>query len=165
MHPARKKIFIVITSLVAACYFPFGRAYGAPNFNTAGAALDQYGRVDGNSDYLSVVSLRDWRVYFRARYRIVAPPGDHTVNAVAEMGHDGRDFCVGSYFIGPVQNHFHGFEFRLYDTGVPVLRFVRDVAVNNYEVVKEQENMAQLSRMKDTGMCWRSNRNTIPMLS
>ena len=32
--PARAKALIGICSLVAALYFPFGQAYGSPNFNT-----------------------------------------------------------------------------------------------------------------------------------
>ncbi len=32
--PRMQKVLIGICSLVAAAYFPFGRAYGAPNFNT-----------------------------------------------------------------------------------------------------------------------------------
>lgn len=32
--PRGQKALLGICSLVAACYFPFGQAYGAPNFNT-----------------------------------------------------------------------------------------------------------------------------------
>ena len=31
---AYKKVLVGVSSLVAACYFPFAQAYGAPNFNT-----------------------------------------------------------------------------------------------------------------------------------
>jgi glucan phosphoethanolaminetransferase (alkaline phosphatase superfamily) len=40
--------------------------------------------------------------------------------------------------------------FKLKDTGYPVFRFVKDVVVNNQEVVDEQARMAELSNMKDT---------------
>ena len=36
------------------------------------------------------------------------------------------------------------------DTGYPVFRFVKDVVVNNEEVLDEQARMAELSTMKDT---------------
>lgn len=32
--PKAQKVLIGVCSLVAACYFPFGQAYGSPNFNT-----------------------------------------------------------------------------------------------------------------------------------
>ena len=32
--PRAQKVLIGVTTLVAASYFPFGQAYGAPNFNT-----------------------------------------------------------------------------------------------------------------------------------
>ena len=53
-----------ICSLIAALYFPFGQAYGSPNFYFAGAALDQYGRVDRDPDDLPVVQLRGRPLYF-----------------------------------------------------------------------------------------------------
>lgn len=31
---SRTKVLVGVSSLVAACYFPFAQAYGAPNFNT-----------------------------------------------------------------------------------------------------------------------------------
>lgn len=40
--------------------------------------------------------------------------------------------------------------FKLKDTGYPVFRFVKDVVVNNEEVLDEQARMAELSTMKDT---------------
>ncbi|STG53904.1 membrane protein YbiP [Escherichia coli] len=32
--PRVQKVLVGVSSLVAACYFPFAQAYGAPNFNT-----------------------------------------------------------------------------------------------------------------------------------
>ncbi|AMO48666.1 Phosphoethanolamine transferase for glucans (OPG), alkaline phosphatase superfamily [Kosakonia oryzendophytica] len=149
--PRAQKIFIGITSLVAACYFPFGQAYGAPNFNTLLALHST--NMEESTEILTIFPWYHYAIgVFIFALGIVSLRRRVTTPSTPWLKWDtmGVIFCVGSYFIGPVQNHFHGFEFRLYDTGVPVLRFVRDVAVNNYEVVKEQENMAQLSRMKDT---------------
>lgn len=36
------------------------------------------------------------------------------------------------------------------DTGYPAFRFVKDVVVNNNEVLDEQARMAQLAGMKDS---------------
>ena len=149
--PRAQKIVIGITSLVAASYFPFGQAYGAPNFNTL-LALHSTNMEESTE----ILTIFPWHHYaigaFIFAMGIVSMRRRVTQPSTPWLKWDtlGVVFCVASYFIGPVQNHFRGFEFRLIDTGVPVLRFVRDVAVNNYEVVKEQENMAQLASMKDT---------------
>ena len=49
-----------------------------------------------------------------------------------------------------MQNLAWGGVFKLKDTGYPVFRFVKDVVVNNKEVLDEQARMAELSNMKDT---------------
>lgn len=53
-------------------------------------------------------------------------------------------------FVAPVQNLAWGGVFKLKDTGYPVFRFVKDIVVNNREVIDEQARMAELSNMKDT---------------
>jgi len=149
--PRAQKVFVGIISLVAACYFPFGQAYGAPNFNTLLALLST-----NMEESTEILTIFPWYHYviglfifglgvMSMRRRIPAVPTPwlkwDTVGAV---------FCVASYFIGPVQNHFLGYDFRIIDTGVPVLRFVRDVGFNYYLVRVEQKNMAQFASMKDT---------------
>jgi glucan phosphoethanolaminetransferase (alkaline phosphatase superfamily) len=57
---------------------------------------------------------------------------------------------VATFFVAPIQNLAWGGVFKLKDTGYPVFRFVKDVVVNNQEVVDEQARMAELSNMKDT---------------
>lgn len=149
--PRAQKVFVGIISLVAACYFPFGQAYGAPNFNTLLALLST--NMEESTEILTIFPWYHYAIglfifalgVISMRRRIPAVPTPwlkwDTVGAV---------FCVASYFIGPVQNHFLGYDFRIIDTGVPVLRFVRDVAFNYYLVRVEQENMAQFASMKDT---------------
>jgi glucan phosphoethanolaminetransferase (alkaline phosphatase superfamily) len=58
-------------------------------------------------------------------------------------------FSIATIFVAPVQNLAWGGVFKLKD-GYPVFRFVKDVVVNNQEVLDEQARMAELSTMKDT---------------
>src|SRR5690606_11911344 len=64
--------------------------------------------------------------------------------------HLGVAFCLAVVFVQPVSNLYYGWGFHLKDTGYPVVRFVKDVVVNNREVREEQARMAELSGMKDT---------------
>jgi glucan phosphoethanolaminetransferase (alkaline phosphatase superfamily) len=59
--------------------------------------------------------------------------------------------CSASiFFLQPVQNLAWGGVFKVIDTGYPAFRFVKDVVVNNNEVLDEQARMAQLANMKDS---------------
>lgn len=49
-----------------------------------------------------------------------------------------------------MQNLAWGGVFKVIDTGYPAFRFVKDVVVNNNEVLDEQARMAQLAGMKDS---------------
>lgn len=69
----------------------------------------------------------------------------------------------GDIFVAPMQNLAWGGVFKLKDTGYPVFRFAKDVIVNNNEVIEEQERMAKLSGMKDTGRSLPLSRNIRPM--
>ena len=69
----------------------------------------------------------------------------------------------GDIFVAPVQNPAWGGVFKLKDTGYPVFRFAKDVIVNNNEVIEEQERMAKLSGMKDTGRSLPLSRSIRPM--
>lgn len=53
-------------------------------------------------------------------------------------------------FVAPIQNIPRDGKLRLTNIGYPVFRFVKDVVVNNKEVLDEQARMAELSNMKDT---------------
>ncbi len=72
-------------------------------------------------------------------------------------------FSVATFFVAPVQNPARGGVFKLKDTGYPVFRFAKDVIVNNNEVIEEQERMAKLSGMKDTGRSLPLSRSIRPM--
>ena len=148
--PRVQKALIALCSLVAACYFPFGQAYGAPNFNTL-LALHSTNMEESTE----ILTIFPWYHYVVGLFIFALGVVAVRRRASGPTAWKKRDtlgvlFFIAAYFIGPVQNAIHGFTFKLIDTGIPVLRFVRDVAVNNQEVMEEQANMAQLASMKDS---------------
>lgn len=78
------------------------------------------------------------------RRRIVEP------SRWGKMDTLGLLFSIGIFFLQPVQNLARGGVFKVIDTGYPAFRFVKDVVVNNNEVLDEQARMAQLAGMKDS---------------
>ena len=148
--PRGQKALIALCTLVAGSYFPFGQAYGAPNFNTV-LALHATNMEESKEIltifpwYSYLVSLLIFGLGIIAVRRQPSPARswqwhDHLCLAIA----------LAACFVAPVQNLVHGGVFALKDTGYPVFRFVKDIVVNNAEVVEEQNRMAQLSQMKDT---------------
>ena len=149
--PRVQKVLVGISSLVAACYFPFAQAYGAPNFNTLLALhstnmeesteiltiFPWYSYLVGIFIFaLGVIAIRRKKESEKARW--------NTFDSLCLV------FSVATFFVAPVQNLAWGGVFKLKDTGYPVFRFAKDVIVNNNEVIEEQERMAKLSGMKDT---------------
>ncbi len=149
--PRVQKVLIGVSSLVAACYFPFAQAYGAPNFNTLLALhstnmeesteiltiFPWYNYLVGLFIFaLGVIAIRRKKENEKARW--------NTFDSLCLV------FSVATFFVAPVQNLAWGGVFKLKDTGYPVFRFAKDVIVNNNEVIEEQERMAKLSGMKDT---------------
>ncbi|EIL8361417.1 phosphoethanolamine transferase [Escherichia coli] len=149
--PRVQKVLVGVSSLVAACYFPFAQAYGAPNFNTLLALhstnmeesteiltiFPWYSYLVGLFIFaLGVIAIRRKKESEKARW--------NTFDSLCLV------FSVATFFVAPVQNLAWGGVFKLKDTGYPVFRFAKDVIVNNNEVIEEQERMAKLSGMKDT---------------
>lgn len=149
--PRVQKGLIGLCSLVAAMYFPFGQAYGAPNFNTLLALhstnmeesteiltiFPWYSYLVGVFIFaLGVIAVRRKKEEVQARW--------NTFDSLCLL------FSVVAFFVAPLQNLAWGGVFKLKDTGYPVFRFAKDVIVNNNEVIGEQARMAKLASMKDT---------------
>ncbi|WP_049291988.1 phosphoethanolamine transferase [Franconibacter helveticus] len=148
--PRTQKTLLALCSLVAAFYFPFGQAYGAPNFNTLLAMHST--NMEESTEILTIFPWYSYLVSlfifalgviaFRRKpcekqpWRLT----DHLCLAVS----------VAAFFVAPLQNLAYGGVFKLKDTGYPVFRFVKDVVVNNKEVIDEQQRMAALSQVKDS---------------
>ncbi|WHP29976.1 phosphoethanolamine transferase [Trabulsiella odontotermitis] len=148
--PRVQKALIGVYSLVAAFYFPFAQAYGAPNFNTL-LALHSTNMEESTE----ILTIFPWYSYFIAVF-IFALGVIAVRRKITERTPWGKlqmlalVFCAGTIFVQPVQNLAWGGVFKVIDTGYPAFRFVKDVIVSNHEVLDEKARMAELSGMKDT---------------
>lgn len=148
--PRVQKMLIGICCLIAAAYFPFGQAYGAPNFNTLLALHST--NMEESTEILTIFPWYNYVVgLFIFALGVIAvrrkPVGKKAWGKIESLC---LAFSVVTFFVAPVQNLAWGGVFKLKDTGYPVFRFVKDVVVNNEEVLDEQARMAELSTMKDT---------------
>ncbi|VTM89366.1 Putative phosphoethanolamine transferase ybiP [Raoultella ornithinolytica] len=148
--PRMQKVVVGGYSLLAAFYYPFGQAYGAPNFNTLLAL-----HATNVEESTEILTIFPWYNYLLAVF--IFALGVIAVRRKAEarkpwskMEVLGLLFSIGIFFLQPVQNLAWGGVFKVIDTGYPAFRFVKDVVVNNNEVLDEQARMAQLANMKDS---------------
>ena len=148
--PRVQKTLIGICSLVAALYFPFGQAYGSPNFNTL-LALHSTNMEESTE----ILTIFPWYSYVVGLF-IFALGVIALRRQSAEKKSWGKIdilclvFSIAVAFVAPIQNIPWDGKLRLINVGYPVFRFVKDVVVNNREVLDEQARMAELSNMKDT---------------
>ena len=148
--PRVQKAVIGICSLVAALYFPFGQAYGSPNFNTL-LALHSTNMEESTE----ILTIFPWYSYvvglFIFALGVIAirrQPGEK--KSWGKIDILCLVFSIAVAFVAPIQNIPWDGKLRLINIGYPVFRFVKDVVVNNKEVLDEQARMAELSNMKDT---------------
>lgn len=149
--PRTQKVLVGVCSLIAAMYFPFGQAYGSPNFNTLLAMHST--NVEESAEILTIFPWYNYLVgvfifalgviAIRRKKETEKQPWN-TLNSLCLL------FSIITFFVTPVQNLAWGGVFKLKDTGYPVFRFVKDVIVNNNEVIDEKARMAKLAGMKDT---------------
>lgn len=148
--PRLQKGVVAICSLLAALYFPFGMTYGSPNFNTLLAL-----HATNFTESTEIITLFPWYSYLVSAAIIVSgvialrrkiTPQDswRRVDILCLV------FCIACLFAVPVKNLLKWGHFSLMDTGYPVFRFVKDVVINNQEVVNEKARMLELSRQKDS---------------
>ncbi|EIV7686475.1 phosphoethanolamine transferase [Salmonella enterica] len=149
--PRGQKALLGICSLVAAFYFPFGQAYGAPNFNTL-LALHSTNMEESSEiltifpwySYLTGLFIFALGIIALRRQKEEVRPRWNSLDSLCLL------ISVAAFFVAPVQNLAWGGVFKVIDTGYPVFRFAKDVIVNNNEVIEEQHRMAQLSDIKDS---------------
>ena len=148
--PTVQKVIVGIYSLLAASYYPFGQAYGSPNFNTLLAM-----HSTNMEESTEILTIFPWYSYvigififalgvIAVRRKVLNKPSWGKIESVCLL------LSVGAFFVQPAQNLAAGGVFKLKDTGYPAVRFVKDVVINNQEVLDEQARMAQLASMKDT---------------
>ena len=148
--PRVQKALVGVCSLVAAMYFPFGQAYGAPNFNTL-LALHSTNMEESTE----ILTIFPWYSYVVGLFIFALG-----VIAIRRQSGEKKSwgkieilclvFSIAVAFVAPIQNIPWDGKLRLINIGYPVFRFVKDVVVNNKEVLDEQSRMAELSTMKDT---------------
>ncbi|WP_455427492.1 phosphoethanolamine transferase [Dryocola sp. LX212] len=148
--PRVQKTLIGICSLVAAMYFPFGQAYGAPNFNTLLAL-----HSTNFEESTEIMTIFPWYNYIVSVFIFALGAIAVRRKATPKRGWNHFDSCclavsVVCFFVAPAQNLAYGGVFKFKDTGYPVFRFVKDVVVNNQEVLDEQARMQAFAKMKDT---------------
>jgi glucan phosphoethanolaminetransferase (alkaline phosphatase superfamily) len=148
--PRIQKGLIAICSLVAAMYFPFGQAYGAPNFNTLLAL-----HSTNFEESTEIMTIFPWYSYLVSVFILAL--GFLAVRRKAAEKATWSHFdssCLAislvCFFVTPAQNLAYGGVFKFKDSGYPVFRFVKDVVVNNQEVLDEQTRMQEFAKMKDT---------------
>ncbi|EKK7715690.1 phosphoethanolamine transferase [Cronobacter dublinensis] len=148
--PRVQKGLLAVCTLVAGLYFPFGQTYGAPNFNTLLAL-----HATNMEESTELLTIFPWYSYLVSLFiftlGIIAL---RRTPAAARRWQPLDSLCLAisvvSFFVTPVQNQLYGGVFALKDSGYPVFRFVKDVVVNNHEVLDEQQRMEALSKIKDS---------------
>ena len=148
--PRFQKGMIALCSLLAAMYFPFGQAYGAPNFNTLLAL-----HSTNFEESTEIMTIFPWYSYLVSVFILALGYIAVRRKATTKRGWSHFDngclaISLACFFVAPVQNLAHGGVFKFKDTGYPVFRFVKDVVVNNQEVLDEQTRMQEFAKMKDT---------------
>lgn len=142
-------VLILVCTLVAACYFPFGRAYGPPNFNTilslyatnpeeAGEIL----RVFPFWHYLVSLGILLLGALTLRRPRRSFPRWSVRHLLLLVIG-------AGVFILTPLNNLRAGGQFHLQDSGYPVVRFVKDVVYGKISVDAELQRMHELTTLQD----------------
>ena len=148
--PRTQKVLLGIYSLVAAFYYPFGQAYGAPNFNTL-LALHSTNAEESTE----ILTIFPWYSYFIALFIFALGVIAVRRKREAKRAWSKIDllcllFCVGVAFVRPVQEIAWDGVFRITKLGYPDVRFVHDVAISNQQVLDEKARLAQFAHLKDT---------------
>lgn len=147
--PRVQKGFIALCSLLAAMYFPFQQAYGAPNFNTLLAL-----HSTNVTESVEILTIFPWHSYLVSLIILALGGVALRRKITPNMAWRRVDmlclaFSVACFFMTPMKNLVHWGSFTLLDVGYPVFRFVKDVVINNHEVVQEKAHMLELAKMKD----------------
>ncbi len=143
------KIILMVCSLVAACYFPFGRTYGAPNFNSI---LSLYSsnpkeaseilRVFPLWYYLVSVVILGFAVLLLKRPVWTFPRWSvHHSSLLAVF--------LSTSLVTPLNIFYTEGSFSLLNNSYPVFRFVKDLTLINMTVFAEHQRMQDLDTLQD----------------
>ncbi len=143
------KYTLIACALLAACYFPFGRTYGAPNFNSilslyssnpeeAGEML----RVFPVWYYLVSLSILGiaWLV-LQSPTRIFPRWSGHHSSLLAVF--------LAISLVAPLTVFYTKGTFSLLNISYPVFHFVKDITLINMTVNAEHQRMQELATLQD----------------
>ncbi len=143
------KYTLIACALLAACYFPFGRTYGAPNFNSilslyssnpeeAGEML----RVFPVWYYLVSLSILGiaWLV-LQSPARIFPRWSGHHSSLLAVF--------LAISLVAPLNVFYTKGTFSLLNISYPVFHFVKDITLINMTVNAEHQRMQELATLQD----------------
>ena len=143
------KYTLIVCALLAACYFPFGRTYGAPNFNSilslyssnpeeAGEML----RVFPVWYYLVSLSILGiaWLV-LQSPTRIFPRWSGHHSSLLAVF--------LAISLVAPLNIFYTKGTFSLLNISYPVFHFVKDITLINMTVNAEHQRMQELATLQD----------------
>lgn len=143
------KYTLIVCALLAACYFPFGRTYGAPNFNSilslyssnpeeAGEML----RVFPVWYYLVSLSILGiaWLV-LQSPARIFPRWSGHHSSLLAVF--------LAISLVAPLTVFYIKGTFSLLNISYPVFHFVKDITLINMTVNAEHQRMQELATLQD----------------
>lgn len=148
--PRLQKAVLFVCTLTAAFYYPFGRVFGPPNFNSILSLYSTNPEEAGEMmqifpywDYLIAVFIMILGIFILRRK---TPQIRRWTMAKSLF----LFTFVGALLLAPVTNLRAGGEFKLSDTGYPVVRFVEDVSHGKKEVDAEMARMKELSSVPAT---------------
>ena len=138
------KYILIVSSLVAACYFPFGRTYGAPNFNSI---LSLYSSNPGEAGeilrvfplwyYLVSLGILGFALLLLKRPVRLFPRWSGHHSSLLTV------FLVISLVV-PLKVFYTEGTFSLLNASYPVFRFVKDITLINMTVNAEHQRMQDL---------------------
>jgi len=143
------KYTLIASSLVAACYFPFGRTYGAPNFNSilslyssnpeeAGEIL----RVFPLWYYLVSLSILGFAALVLQRPARIFPRWSvHHASLLTVF--------LAISLVAPLNVFSTEGKLSLMNISYPVFRFGKDLTLINMTVNAEHQRMQELATMQD----------------
>ncbi|QUG76527.1 sulfatase-like hydrolase/transferase [Erwinia sp. E602] len=147
--PRSLKVLVAGTALVAGLYYPFGQAFGPPNFNTLLAMHAT--SVEEASETLLIFPLHDYLLGL-----LIVVCGAIALWRKAPVrrrwGHlhsAGLALVAIAWLTQPVLNQLTGGVFNPKDAGIPLVRFVKDTLESKLSVNREISRMQQLSTLQD----------------
>lgn len=147
--PRVQKMLIFCCTLLAASYYPFGQAYGPPNFNTL-LALHSTDVAEA-SEILQIFPPLDYAIAVAILLLgvLALRRKPQPAHAWSQLEIACLAFVAVAWLTQPTLNKLAGYSFSLTDAGFPVARFVKDSVVSKLSVDDEIARMNQLVSLQD----------------